>query len=349
MQHTNRTVRSEMVWPILMFLRKEYGFDIETFLRARQLDPALVQNPDTQITASYLSELFDEATLFTGDANLSFKLGEWANPHSMGVLGYLLLHSRSVNESLRKLCRYYPLIGKTLKPVLDETSERFKLAFMLHTGEHFFHLGKYQAEIHLSATLSLINKIASSPVVPEYATFRHPEPSDLSEYRRIFGTKLYFGESENALIFSKEALEIKTLYENPTLLRLFEEEAAKYAGVEVCGGLKEEVSGYILMGAGELDFSLESVARKANLHPRLLQKKLQKEGSGFTQLLSEIRRNLAARYLQEGVEIATVSIYLGYSEPSAFHRAFKRWYGVSPGEWLASQKPSVSHSHRAKP
>ena len=60
-----------------------------------------------------ITELFEEATLFTGDKNLSFKLGEWANPHSLGVLGYLLLHSNNVGDALRRLCRYYPLVGRS--------------------------------------------------------------------------------------------------------------------------------------------------------------------------------------------------------------------------------------------
>lgn len=331
-------VRAEVLWPILMFLQKGYGFDTHAFLSVRDLDMQTLQTKDTQINAAYLAELFDEATLFTGDANLSFKLGEWANPHSLGVFGYLLLHSQNINEALQKLCRYYPLIGRSLKPILAETKNRYKLGFMFFFEGEFTPLGKYQSEIHLSAALSLINKIASEKIIPEYATFRHAKPSDLTEYKRIFGEKLYFDEEENALIFSKESLAVKTLYENPSLLRLFEDEAEKCLGMEIHGGVKEEISGLILICAGELDFSLEGVAKKARLHPRTLQKKLKDEGSSYTQLLTEVRKKLSKRYLLEKIDIGTIAIYLGYSEITAFLRAFKKWYGISPGEWLASEK-----------
>ncbi|WP_295055239.1 AraC family transcriptional regulator [Sulfuricurvum sp.] len=336
--HRQRMVRAEVLWPILMFLQKGYGFDTHAFLSVRGLDMQTLQTKDTQINAAYLAELFDEATLFTGDANLSFKLGEWANPHSLGVFGYLLLHSQDINEALQKLCRYYPLIGRSLKPILAETKNRYKLGFMFFFEGEFTPLGKYQSEIHLSAALSLINKIASEKIIPEYATFRHAKPSDLTEYKRIFGEKLYFDEEENALIFSKESLAVKTLYENPSLLRLFEDEAEKCLGMEIHGGVKEEISGLILICAGELDFSLEGVAKKAGLHPRTLQKKLKDEGSSYTQLLTEVRKKLSKRYLLEKIDIGTIAIYLGYSEITAFLRAFKKWYGISPGEWLASEK-----------
>ncbi|WP_298692781.1 AraC family transcriptional regulator [uncultured Sulfuricurvum sp.] len=335
--HRERMVRAEILWPILMFLQKRYGFDSDLFLSARGLDMRTLQGKETQVNARYLAELYEEATRFTDDPNLSFKLGEWANPHSLGVFGYLLLHSRDINEALQKLCRYYPLIGRSLKPLLDETQNRYKLSFMFsHAGE-LIPLGKYQSEIHLSAALSLINKIASEKITPEYATFRHSLPNDLSEYRRVFGNKLYFDETENALIFSKEALAIKTLYENPSLLQMFEKEAETYLGMEISGGFKEEISGLILVCAGELDFSLETVALKAKIHPRLLQKRLKAEGSSHTQLLKEVRKKLSARYLREKIDISTVAVYLGYSEPSAFIRAFKQWYGMTPGEWTASQ------------
>lgn len=330
-----RMVRAEVLWPILMFLQQKYRFDTDAFLSVRSLDMQTLRMKDTQVNALYLSELFEEATLFTGDSNLSFKLGEWANPHSLGVFGYLLLHSKNINEALQKLCRYYPLIGRTLKPILDETKNRYKLGFMFYHEGEYTHLGKYQCEIHLSAALSLINKIASEKILPEYATFRHQKPDDLSEYIRVFGEKLYFDKEENAIIFSKESLAVKTLYENPSLLQLFENEAEKSLGMEIHGGLKEEISGLILICAGELDFSLASVAKRANIHPRVLQKKLKEEGSSFTQLLIEVRKKLSARYLQDKIDIGTVAIYLGYSEVSAFIRAFKTWYGVTPGEWIA--------------
>lgn len=338
---SQRSVRAEILLPILTFLHNRYGFDIHTFLSQRDIDMELLQTKDVQINAKYLSELYKEATLFTEDKNLSFKLGEWANPHSLGIFGYLLLHSQDINEALQKLCRYYPLVGRSLKPILAETKSHYKFSFMFSFEGELTPLSRYQVEIHFSAALSLINKIASRNIRPEYATFRHSMPSDLSEYKRVFGEKLYFKEDENALIFSKESLRVKTLYENASLLRLFENEAEKYLGLEFHGGLKEEILGVILVCAGELDFALEGVAQKVDMHPRTLQKRLKEEGVSYTQLLIEVRKKLAVRYLKENIDTQTIAIHLGYSEVSAFLRAFKKWYALTPKEWLLAQQTTI--------
>ncbi len=329
----DRTVAAEALWHILMFLQRAYGFDAEKFLSDRGSSSRALQEPNARVRASFLTELFEAATIFTGDVNLSFKLGEWANPHSLGILGYLLLHSKNIGETLQKLCKYYPLIGATLKPVLAETKNRYKLSFYIKDGSEWLHLGKYQSEIHLSSAISLLNKVASTKITPEYATFRHEQPIDISEYKRIFGEKLYFGEEENAVIFSKEALEIETIHQNPSLLKIFEAEAEKSLGLYFHGGIKDEVAGLILASMDGFEFSLQDVAAKMGIHPRSLQKKLQDDNTSFAAILSEVRQKLSLHYLSKGADATTIAVCLGYSELSAFLRAFKKWYGMSPREY----------------
>ncbi len=258
---------------------------------------------------------------------------ERANPHSLGILGYLLLHSKNIGETLQKLCKYYPLIGATLKPVLAETKNRYKLSFYIKDGSEWLHLGRYQSEIHLSSALSLLNKVASAKITPKYATFRHSRPADMSEYKRIFGEKLYFDEDKNAVIFSKEALEVETIHQNPSLLKIFEAEAQKSLGLYFHGSIKDEVAGIILASMDGFEFSLQDVAAKMGLHPRSLQKKLQEDDTSFAAVLSEVRQKLALHYLSKGADATTIAVCLGYSELSAFLRAFKKWYGMSPKEY----------------
>ena len=84
---------------------------------------------------------------------------------------------------------------------------------------------------------------------------------------------------------------------------------------------------------GEGDASLGAVARKLRMSERTLQRKLAEESASYDALLDAMRHELAVRYLADRkIAIAEVAYLLGYSEPSPFHRAFKRWTGVTPSE-----------------
>ncbi|WP_263832956.1 AraC family transcriptional regulator [Sulfurospirillum oryzae] len=326
---------------ILSFLTKHYAFDATTFMNARDMTMQTLHVKGVKVRASYVNELIEEAITISGDDGLLFKFAEAVSPNNLGILGYLMLHSRNVEEAIIKLCRYYPLIGKTLKPLFVTEKENYKLSLLIHKENEVTHLEKYSAEIHLSALLHLINKIIPQPIFPKQTTFRHTKPLHVKAYQNIFGETILFDEVENALFFDKAQLEMRTSYDNPYLLSVFEKEAEQSLGMSVHGSLKDQVLGYILIAIGELDVSLESVAHKVGIHPRTLQKKLKKEGSSFVLLLGEVRQKLVVHYLQKGLDTPTIASYLGYAEPSPFLRAFKKWYGVSPKTWLSLHVKNV--------
>lgn len=319
---------------ILSFLTKSYVFDATAFMQERGMQMQALQVKGSMIRAAYINELIEEAMMLSGDAGLLFKFAESVTPNNLGVLGYLMLHSSSIEEAITKLCRYYLLIGKTLKPIFVAEKEGYKLTLLIHKNGEVAHLEKYSAEIHLSALLNLINKIIPHPIFPIQTTFRHTKPLHINAYKKVFGETILFDEVENALFFDKAQLAMKTSYDNPYLLSVFEKEAEQSLGMSVHGSLKEQVLGYILIATGELDVSLESVAHKVGMHPRTLQKKLKEEGVSFVMLVGEVRQKLAAHYLQKGLDARTIASYLGYAEPSPFLRAFKKWYGMSPKAWL---------------
>jgi len=78
------------------------------------------------------------------------------------------------------------------------------------------------------------------------------------------------------------------------------------------------------------DAQVDLVAKRLGLTGRSLQRRLKDEGTSFQTVREEVRRELARRYLDDGLAIAEISFLLGFSEPSAFFRAFKRWTGETP-------------------
>lgn len=126
---------------------------------------------------SYILNSFDEAIHVSQDSGLLFKFSRLVTPSNLGVLGYLMLHSSSIEDAITKLCRYYALIGKSLKPIFFPNEG--KLTLLICKDGSVSHLEKYSAEIHLSALLHLLNTIIPTPISPKKTTFRHAKPTHL--------------------------------------------------------------------------------------------------------------------------------------------------------------------------
>lgn len=327
---------AEVFLLILSYLEKHHHFHSARFLQRYNLSIEMLHLKGTKVDSSILHELLDEAIHVSQDSGLLFKFSRLVTPSNLGVLGYLMLHSSSIEDAITKLCRYYALIGKSLKPIFFPNEG--KLTLLICKDGSVSHLEKYSAEIHLSALLHLLNTIIPTPISPKKTTFRHAKPTHADAYRHVFGDAIHFDEVENALYFDTQHLSTKTSFHDPRLVELFEKEAESSLGMSLHGNLIEQVKGLILIGTGELDVSLESIALKMNMHPRTLQKRLQHEEHSFLTLVTEVRQKLAIHYLHKGVDTATIASYLGYAEVSPFFRAFKKWYGMSPKMWLDNVK-----------
>ncbi len=167
------------------------------------------------------------------------------------------------------------------------------------------------------------------------ARFKHKAPQDVSEYKRIFNFPVSFGKSTNALLFDKKYLELPVVLPDKELLYVFENHAEdvliKLSNNE---SITRKVSSFLVKMIHDKPPTLETVAKKFFMSVRKLQLLLENEGTTYKNILNTIRKELAFNYLRDNqISVAEVSYLLGFSEPSAFHRAFKKWTGKTPGNY----------------
>lgn len=321
---------------IVSFFEKNYDFDITSFLLKRDLKLESLRLNNSTIKAYYLYELVDEVMKKTNDYSILYKLGKLASPNRMGILGYLMIHSNTVFDALDKLCKYYLLIGKNIKPIFAKVEEGYKIAIFSNNEKgDILNLAEYSAQIHLFAIMHLINNIIPNTITPKYITFSHKKPHVNINENKIDDIKIYFEQEENALYFSEDIKNIMTSASNEYLVKVFEKEAEETLKLKLNeGGFKEKISGLILISSTQLDISLDSIAARAGVHPRSLQMRLKEEGTTFSEVLTEVRKKLSIYYLSKEIPISTISISLGYIELSSFFRAFKKWYKKTPKQWF---------------
>jgi AraC-like DNA-binding protein len=201
-----------------------------------------------------------------------------------------------------------------------------------HLKNYLLEEPRQPIESTFSALLTTTKTLTGNSLIPDAVWFQHPRPTDISEHQRIFHAPVHFSQPTNRLIFDAGCLDWTVLSANPSLLPMFEQYAEAMLNElsqedtytnqvvrAVTHGLKGEVP------------SIEAIARTLAISVRNLQRELQAEGTSYQQLLDETRKELAVRYLKKpDTPIHDVAFLLGFSEPSAFHRAFKRWTGKTP-------------------
>jgi AraC-like DNA-binding protein len=199
------------------------------------------------------------------------------------------------------------------------------------------------AESNVAELLQVARLLVGRPLVPTEVTFRHRAPKDTSAHAAHFGVAPRFEAAQDGLVLPAEVLGWPTVSGNTRLLAHFERECQALlrrfpADPEVTARVRQLLSEAMSGGRPSAD----EVARRAGMSPRTLHRRLAGEGSRFQALLDEVRAEFARRYLgQAALAPGEVSHLLGFANPSAFHRAFRRWTGGTPGAFQAGRRPGA--------
>ncbi len=322
------------------------GVDIAELCFRVGLDPIVLRTPDQRILASVHYAVWREVVKQTGDENLGLHFGEAFNVSNYGIVGYVLLNCQTLADVFEKYCRYTYLFcqGVPSHLSISEGMAFFEcnLSSELMPQDNPLEESRYDAECTFASTLAAVKVLTGKELRPSMVSFRHASPRDVSEYQRIFQTDLKFSMPFNRLAFNAAYLNWPVLSSNASLLPLFEQQADAMLGTLNGGNgatpLRKEscytpkvVHLIAEHFRGELP-KIDAIAFLLSISTRHLQRELQAEGTSFQKLLDNTRKELALRHLENPtLSIHDIAFLLGFSEPSAFNRAFKRWTGKTPG------------------
>ena len=167
---------------------------------------------------------------------------------------------------------------------------------------------------------------------PKAIRFTHTEPSYRAEYDRIFAVPLFFGSHMNALLIDEAILNMKLPRTNPYLSEIMSARAEELLkSLESSKTTRGRVENLLIPILHTGEASIDMIAGKLALSRQTLFRKLKAEGVTFEQVLDQLRHKLALHYLNgKKVSVNETAYLVGFSEPAAFSRAFKRWTGSSP-------------------
>lgn len=315
------------------------GLEVEELCFRVGLDPNILTTPDQRIPASIHYAVWREIIKQTGDENLGLHFGGAFNVGNYGIAGYVLLNCPTLADVFEKYCRYTDIFcqGVPIRLLISEGMAFFECNWSpgLMSQDDCLEESRYDAESMFAATLAAVKSVTGKELRPSMVSFRHASPVDISEYQRIFQTDLKFSMPFNRLAFNAAYLNWRVLSSNADLLSFFEQQADAMLG-SLNGGDRYTPKVVHLIAAhlkGELP-KIDAIATELSISSRHLQRELQAEGTSFQKLLDQTRQELALRHLENPTfSIHDIAFLLGFSAPSAFNRAFKRWMGKPPRDY----------------
>jgi AraC-like DNA-binding protein len=317
------------------------GLDRAELMRVCDLTAEELADPDGRVPIVKHWQLWKAIIRRADDPALGLKLVEGFHTRGLGLVGYAMYHSHTLREALRRFERFSHVVSEAIRIRLTEDDATFTITTT--TSRRFDRL-RHPMDARLAILLKVAREITGRPIVPLEVRFDYPRPSETREHQRVFGGPLVFDADDEALVLRRSDADLPVGTGDETLggyLDRLAEEVAASLGRR--GSWIHEVRRTVWEQLCSGQPSVQRIAAELGMSARTMQRRLRDEGVSFSQVLDDLRRAMAERLLRDReLAVYEVAFLLGYSEPSTFHRAFRRWYGVAPHEFRrAANEPAV--------
>lgn len=317
---------------------EEFQLNPRPLLNECGIDYQMLVRQEGITTFTQVAHLLDRSAELTRCPHFGLRLSQKQNLPIFGMLGLLIEKSPDLRSALKESIRYFHLHTQGAIIELEVVDEIALLKYRVLVN---LTSTKQVVDLSIGAMNNCLRLLGGRNWKARSVYLSHSSAGDSDTYRRILGTPATYNHELNAVVFDRQLLDTPLKEHNPTLQRLLKRSVEK-ASREIATDIGSEVRKMIhsLLPFG--DCSLELVAKQLSMSPRTLQYRLTEQGTTFKKLIDEVRIGIAQQQLQQSqVPISQLCDLLGYSDQTAFSRAFKRWFGVSPREWQKANKRTM--------
>ena len=308
------------------------GFDADELLIEVGLSPELLGMPQARVSAKHYGRLWRlvAATLddeFFGQDARRMKSGSFA------MLCRSVLSCKNLRQALERSLRFYGLILDDIGGTLGVDGPHASIFLQARDPKAAPRV--FAHEVLLMLLHGLCCWLVGRRIPILRAEFAYPEPRHSAEYRLMYCNDLKFERPRTAIVFEAHYLDLPVV-QNERSLKEFLRSAPENILVKYKNG--SSLSARIRRRLRQLlpgevpDF--QTLAGELNMTAATLRRRLSEEGASYQGIKDQLRRDLAIGYLSHsGRSVMDIALELGFSERSAFHRAFRKWTGASPGEF----------------
>ena len=314
-------------------LQDVYGIDPLPLYAEASIDTRAFARPGARVSFRRMDRLWALAAEASGDRWFGLVAGARAEPAHFFVLGYAWLASATMQDGLERLVRY----GRVLSPALSRVSIRANddtIAFIHDYPDPALMRRRISDECGFAAFFNLCDAVSRSPIRPLSVDLVFPRDEAVSKYDELFGCPISYGHKREIFYYSAEQLAEPLPGYIPDVLDATGRIVRDYIATLDQSGVVTEVRQVLIqmLPAGRVDQG--TVASRLHRSRSTLQRQLSAEGTCYRDVLEDTRKSLSEKYLRDGdYSQAEIAYMVGFSDQSNFSRAFRRWTGMSPGQY----------------
>jgi AraC-like DNA-binding protein len=318
----------------------ECGLDGMSLSNKAGIPSSIYGHSEACVPAINIARLWDLALTESGNSDIGLQAAASFRPSSLDAVGYLMMSSDTLLEAIQRGVRYHSAHSSATNTSFVSTDDGYALVFHIMTG--IVGTQRQNHDFIMLCILKFFRFMTGRDLNPLRAEFIYPDPECKELHQKMMQCPVMFNAKRTALHFSHVDLERSLITSNPLLVEMHEHAAIKR--IQHFGKYQttQWVRQLIAKSLPDGEPSRDAIAACMEVSSRKIQRQLAEEGTNFSLILDDVRRNLSKHYLSNAQLPLTDIVYLlGFSEQSTFTRAVKRWYGLSPNKARALFRHSL--------
>lgn len=308
------------------------GLDCRQLLLDSGIAPSALEEADHRISREQVASLLRREWDLLDDESGGYLARPWQRG-TFAMMGHACISCSNLHRALRRSERFVSMVSDDLQIKLVEDGEEAHLLF--HHGNRKQLPNQIFVESLAVIWLRFFSWLIDRTILLERVHLAFPPPDYNEDYNELFPCRHYFHQRETCLIFNTRYLQMPLVRDEQQLseflARAPECMLAQYkSDNSYTGRVRRMLAGHDSVG----NLSLDDVAARLYTSPQTLRRRLKDEGNSWQDIKDSVRRDMAVYQLKkQGTAVAVIAERLGFSEPSAFNRAFKKWTGLAPGAY----------------
>jgi AraC-like DNA-binding protein len=316
------------MWPFLRIINSSPSPLTTQFLEAAGIGPADLARPDTRLPHGLLMSILESWVEHSGDRTIGLRAGASIEPGDLDPIEQAARSCSTFGEALDCAARYMHLLHEASDVSLIDSGDQVLWRFRVTDG---IPQPRAANDFIIAAAASFSLRCTTVDRMPTEVHFMHDAPrSEHDDYSAFSRSIVRFGMPHNGFVLEKALLDRPTRAGNARMHEAFDRYARELSERAALGARSRARSSIIAHLSGG-DMCMETVAADLAMSVPTLRRRLEEEGTTFTDLVDDVRRELAERYLRDPQRsISEIASLLGFAHAPAFHKAFRRWKGVTP-------------------